>query len=42
MFCIKHNIQLENILNFDKARFRVRVALGEDIIVLAYVVEVSI
>jgi hypothetical protein len=42
LFCIKHNIQPENILNFDEAGFRVGVAPGEEIIVPAYVVEVSI
>ena len=42
LFCMKHNIQPENILNFDEAGFRVGVAPGEDIIVPTYVVEVSI
>ena len=40
-FCTKHNIELENILNFDEAGFQVGVAPGEEIIVPTYVVEVS-
>src|SRR5438045_1217748 len=40
-FCTKHNIEPENILNFDEAGFRVGVAPGEEIIVPTYVVEVS-
>jgi transposase len=42
LFCIKHNIRPENILNFDEGGFRVGVAPGEEIIVPAYIVEVSI
>ena len=42
LFCLQHNVQPENILNFDEAGFRVGVAPGEEIIVPAYVVEVSI
>ncbi len=42
LFCMKHNIQPENILNFDEAGFWVGVAPGEEIIVPTYVVEVSI
>jgi len=38
---MKHNIQPQDILNFDEAGFRVGVAPGEDIIVPTYVVEVS-
>jgi hypothetical protein len=40
-FCEKINVQPGNILNFDEAGFWVKVALREEIIVLAYVKEVS-
>jgi hypothetical protein len=42
LFCLRHNVRPENILNFDEAGFRVGVASGEEIIVPSYVVEVSI
>jgi hypothetical protein len=41
-WCEKHNIQPGDVLNFDEAGFRVGVAPGEEIIVPAYVKEVSI
>jgi hypothetical protein len=40
-FCEKINVQPGNILNFDEAGFRVGVAPREEIIVPAYVKEVS-
>jgi len=42
MWYKEHRIKPKDILNFDKARFQVRVALREEIIVLAYVKEVSL
>ena len=41
-WCEEHDIQLGDVLNFDEAGFRVGVALGEEIVVPAYVKEVSI
>jgi hypothetical protein len=41
-WCIEHNIEPGDVLNFDEAGFRVGVALGEEIVVPAYVKEVSI
>jgi hypothetical protein len=38
----ERSIKASNMLNFDKASFRVRVALREEIVVPAYVKEVSI
>lgn len=40
-WCMEHNIQPRDILNFDEAGFRVGVAPGEEIVVPAYVKEVS-
>jgi hypothetical protein len=37
----EHDIQLKDVLNFDEAGFWVGVALDEEIIVPAYVKEVS-
>jgi hypothetical protein len=39
---ISNDVQLGNVLNFDEAGFQASVALGEEIVVLAYVKEVSI
>ena len=41
MWCKEHDIQPSDILNFNEAGFRVGVALSEEIVVLAYVKEVS-
>ena len=41
-WCKEHNIQPGDVLNFDEAGFRVGVAPGEEIVVPAYVKEVSI
>ena len=38
----RHNIEPRNVLNFDKARFRVSVALGKEIVVPAYVKVVKV
>jgi hypothetical protein len=40
-WCKEHDIQPRDVLNFDEAGFRVGVALGEEIVVPAYVKEVS-
>ena len=40
-WCNKRRIKPRDILNFDEARFRVRVAPREEIVVPAYVKEVS-
>jgi hypothetical protein len=40
-FCKKINVQPRNIMNFDEAGFRVGVAPREEIVVPAYVKEVS-
>jgi hypothetical protein len=40
-WCMEHNIQPRDVLNFNEAGFRVSVALGEEIVVPAYVKEVS-
>jgi hypothetical protein len=40
-WCVKRGIQPRDVLNFDKARFRVSVALGEEIVVPAYAKKVS-
>ena len=40
-FCEKINVQPGNIMNFDEASFRVRVAPREEIVVPVYVKEVS-
>jgi hypothetical protein len=40
-WCEERDIQPGDVLNFDEAGFRVSVALGEEIVVLAYVKEVS-
>jgi hypothetical protein len=39
-WCIQHNIQLQDIYNFNETRFQVGVALGEEVVVLAYITEV--
>jgi hypothetical protein len=39
-WCIQHDIQPQNIYNFDETGFRVGVAPGEEVIVPAYVQEV--
>jgi hypothetical protein len=41
-WCEEHDIQPGDVLNFDEAGFRVGVAPGEEIVVPAYVTEVSI
>ena len=41
-WCKGHEIGTGDILNFDEAGFRVGVAPGEDVVVPAYVKEVSI
>ena len=41
-WCKEHNIEAGNVLNFNKAGFRVGVAPREEIVVPAYVKEVSI
>jgi hypothetical protein len=41
-FCEERDIQPGDVLNFDEAGFQVGVALGEEIVVPAYVKEVSI
>jgi hypothetical protein len=41
-WCEEHNIQSSDVLNFDEGGFRVGVAPGEEIVVPAYVKEVSI
>jgi hypothetical protein len=41
MWCKERDIQPRDILNFNEAGFRVGVALGEEIVVPAYVKEVS-
>jgi hypothetical protein len=41
-WCNEHDIQPGNVLNFDEAGFRVGVALGEEVVVSAYVKEVSL
>jgi hypothetical protein len=41
-WCEERDIQPGDVLNFDEARFRVGVAPGEEIVVPAYVKEVSI
>jgi hypothetical protein len=41
-WCEEHGIQPRDVLNFDKARFQVRVASREEIVVPAYVKEVSL
>ena len=40
-WCIQHRIELQNVHNFDKTGFCVGVALGEEVVVPAYVTEVS-
>jgi len=40
--CKERDIQLGDVLNFNEAGFRVSVVLGEEIVVPAYVIEVSI
>jgi hypothetical protein len=40
-FCKEHDIKAGDVLNFDEAGFRVGVAPGDEIVVLAYVHEVS-
>jgi hypothetical protein len=40
-WCKEHDIQPRDVLNFDEAGFWVGVALGEEIIVSAYVKKVS-
>jgi hypothetical protein len=41
-WCEEHGIKPRDVLNFDEAGFWVRVALGEEIVVPAYVKEVSL
>jgi hypothetical protein len=41
-WCEEHSIQPRDVLNFNEARFRVRVASREEIVVPAYVKEVSL
>ena len=41
-WCKKYEIKTEDILNFDEVGFQIGVAFNEDIIILAYVKEVSI
>jgi hypothetical protein len=40
-WCKERDIQPRDVLNFDEARFQVGVTLSEEIVVLAYVKEVS-
>jgi hypothetical protein len=40
-WCKEHDIQPRDVLNFNEAEFQVSVALGEEIVVPAYVKEVS-
>ena len=41
-WCTQHDIQPQNIYNFDETGFRVGVAPGEEVVVPAYITEVSI
>jgi hypothetical protein len=41
-WCEERGIKPKDVLNFDEAGFRVGVALGEEIVVPAYVKEVSL
>jgi hypothetical protein len=41
-WCEEHSIEPGDVLNFDEAGFRVGVAPGEEIVVLAYVTKVCI
>lgn len=41
-WCTQHNIKLQNVYNFNETGFLVGVALGEEVVILAYVIEVYI
>jgi hypothetical protein len=41
-WCLQHNIQPQHVYNFDESGFRVGMAPGEEVIVPAYITEVSI